>query len=234
MKEPKVLIIVPAFNEEETLTHVINDITANLPGTDIVVVNDGSSDATGAVAESLGVTALHHPYNLGIGATMQTGYKYASRNGYDIAVQVDGDGQHMANQVSALLIPIAKGEADIVVGSRFLGLGEYSPSLARGAGIRFFSKLVSAIIGEHITDTTSGFRASGKRTIKFFSGHYPDDYPEVEALVILHKLGFKIAEVPVKMSERVGGKSSITPTRSVYYMVKVLLAILIDMIKKHN
>ncbi len=232
MKEPKILIIIPAFNEAETLGYVVGDIRAHQPGTDILVVNDGSGDSTGKIAEGLGVIALHHPYNLGIGATMQTGYKYAWRYGYDIAVQVDGDGQHRADQVSALLGPIIEGRADIVVGSRFLGLGEYSPSLARSAGIRFFSKLVSTIIGEHVSDTTSGFRASGRRTIQFFNGHYPDDYPEVEALVLLHKLGFNITEVPVKMAERGGGQSSITPVRSVYYMVKVLLAILIDMIKK--
>jgi hypothetical protein len=229
---PKVLIIIPAFNEEATLATVIGDLREHVPEADIAVVNDGSGDRTGAIAEEAGVIALHHPYNLGIGATMQTGYKYALRNGYDIAVQVDGDGQHRADQLRALLAPITDEGADIVVGSRFLGLGEYSPSIARSAGIRFFSKLVSAIIGEHVTDTTSGFRASGKRTIQFFSSHYPDDYPEVETLVLLHKLGFNITEVPVKMRERAGGESSITPVRSVYYMVKVLLAILIDMIKK--
>ncbi len=232
VNEPKVLIIVPAFNEEETLAGVIADLREHMPEAGIAVVNDGSGDGTGAKAEEAGVIALHHPYNLGIGATMQTGYKYASRNGYDIAVQVDGDGQHRADQISTLLAPIKEKGADIVVGSRFLGLGEYSPSIARSAGIRFFSRLVSTIIGEHVSDTTSGFRASGKRTIQFFSGHYPDDYPEVETLVLLHKLGFDIAEVPVKMRERGGGESSITPVRSVYYMIKVLLAILIDMIKK--
>jgi glycosyltransferase involved in cell wall biosynthesis len=234
MKETdvRVLIIIPAFNEEETIGGVISDVIENAPEADIVVVNDGSRDSTRRIAEDMGVIVLNHPFNLGIGATMQTGYRYADRMGYDIAVQVDADGQHPADQIKNIVSPVLAGSADIVVGSRFLGEGGYKPSMARGAGIYFFSRLVSFILREQVTDTTSGFRASSRRCIEFFSRHYPDDYPEVEALVLLHRKGFSIMEAPVKMAERGGGVSSITPGRSVYYMIKVLLAIFVDMLKK--
>jgi hypothetical protein len=169
---------------------------------------------------------------MGIGATMQTGYKYARLKGYEVAVQVDADGQHPPDQIKHLLVPLMEGSADLVVGSRFLGKGEYTPSLARGAGISFFSRLISLILRERITDPTSGFRAASRRCIEYFSSHYPDDYPEAEALVLLHKKRFSIMEVPVKMEERGGGRSSITPGKSVYYMVKVFLAILVDMLKR--
>lgn len=232
MNENKILVIIPAYNEEVSIGSVIGDVRKNVPEADIVVVNDGSRDATGSIAERLGAAVLHHPYNLGIGATMQTGYKYARLKGYGIAVQVDADGQHPADQIRLLVKPLLEKKADIVVGSRFLGGGDYRPSFARGAGMAIFSKVVSAIIGERVSDTTSGFRASGRRCIEFFCKQYPDDYPEVEALVLLHKGGFSIIETPVKMSERAGGRSSITPMKSVYYMIKVLLAISIDLLKK--
>jgi len=229
----KLLIIIPAFNEEATISRVIASIKRHVPGADIVVVNDGSADQTSERASAAGAVVLNHLYNLGIGATMQTGYKYARSRGYGITVQVDADGQHPADQIERLVKPVAEGKADIVVGSRFLGEGDYKPSIARSAGMVFFSKLVSAVIGVKVTDTTSGFRAAGRDCIEYFASRYPDDYPEVEALVLLHKKGFSIMEVPVSMSERAGGKSSITPMKSVYYMVKVLLAILVDLIKKN-
>lgn len=229
----KLLIIIPAFNEEATISGVIASIKRHMPAADIVVVNDGSRDRTAERAASGGAIVLSHLYNMGIGATMQTGYKYALLKGYDIAVQVDADGQHPAEQIERLVKPVMEGKADLVVGSRFLGEGDYKPSIARGAGMVFFSRLVSMIIRAKITDTTSGFRAAGKKCIEYFSSRYPDDYPEVEALVLLHKKGFSIMEVPVSMSERAGGRSSITPMKSVYYMAKVLLAILVDLMKKN-
>ncbi len=228
----KLLVIIPAFNEEASLGRVISSIRENVPQADIVVVNDGSSDSTAAIAEKAGVVVLSHIYNLGIGATMQTGYRYAEVKGYDITVQVDADGQHPADQIGRIIDPIIKRRADMVVGSRFLGTGDYRPSFARSTGMAIFSRVVSAIIKERVTDTTSGFRASGRRCIRYFSYHYPDDYPEVEALVLIHKLGFSIMEVPVRMEERAGGRSSITPVKSVYYMIKVLLAIFVDLLKK--
>lgn len=230
--KPKILVIIPAFNEEASIASVLKDLRKYVPEADIVVVNDGSRDRTAHIASEFGVTVVDHPFNMGIGATMQTGYKYARQNGFDITVQVDADGQHPADQIPALIKPIIDGRADIVVGSRFLGSGDYKPSLARSAGMAIFSRVVSSIIKVKMTDTTSGFRASGRECIDFFTRRYPDDYPEVEALVLLHKKGFSIMEVPVKMYERAGGKSSITPVRSIYYMIKVLLAIFVDLLKK--
>ena len=227
-----ILVIIPAYNEEATLESVVHGIKRHLPEADIAVINDGSYDRTAAIASGLDVVLLEHPFNMGIGATMQTGYIYARRMGYDIAVQVDGDGQHPPKQIRALIQPLIENRADIVVGSRFLGEGDYRPSLARGMGMALFSRVVSTILKERITDTTSGFRAAGRGCIEFFSAHYPDDYPEVEALVLLHKMGFCIEEVPVSMNVRGGGRSSITPGKSVYYMVKVLLAIFVDLLKK--
>ncbi len=231
-KRPKILVITPAFNEEGNIGGVISAVQDNVPGADIVVIDDGSSDGTAAAARRAGVTVLSHPYNMGIGASMQTGYKYAFRNAYEIAVQVDADGQHLAGEIKHLLEPIVEKKADLVVGSRFITSSGYRASFARSTGMAFFSRLVSAIIKEKVTDTTSGFRAAGRPCIEFFSRRYPDDYPEVEALVLLHKKGFSIMEVPVKMAERTGGRSSITPAKSVYYMIKVFLAILVDMIKR--
>lgn len=229
---PRILIIIPAYNEEESLGGVIEAVKSVGPPSDILVVNDGSHDKTSSIAGRYDVTVVDHPYNMGIGAAMETGYRYALRAGYDIAVQVDADGQHPAGQIKHLVEPIIKNAAHVVVGSRFLGKGEYRPSVARFAGMALFSKLVSVILREKVTDTTSGFRAAGREVIEFFSSGYPDDYPEVEALVLLHKKGFDIMEVPVEMAGRTGGRSSITPLSSLYYMIKVLLAIFVDLLKK--
>ena len=228
----RILIIIPSYNEEATVGAVIDEVRRFVPEATILVVDDGSKDATSSKALAKGVKAVRHPFNMGVGAAMQTGYKYALRNGYDIAVQMDADGQHPAKQIRDLVAPLIRDEIDMVVGSRFLGAGEYKPSMARAAGIAIFSKVVSFIIKEKLTDTTSGFRAVNREVIEFLSRAYPDDYPEVEALVLLHKKGFAIMEVPVIMSERKGGKSSITASKSAYYMVKVLLAVFVDLLKK--
>ena len=228
----KLLIIVPAYNEEASLPGVILDLRKNIPSADVLVVNDGSRDATARVARELGVTVLDLPFNLGIGGAMQAGYQYAAQNGYNVAVQFDGDGQHIATEIEKLLRPLSAGTADIVVGSRFLEPGDYRAPAFRGIGIWIFSFVLSRILETAVTDSTSGFRAANRRVIEFFSRIYPDDYPEVEALVLLHKVDLRMAEVPVAMRERTGGTSSITPVRSVYYMTKVLLAILIDLMKK--
>ena len=227
-----ILIIVPAYNEEKSLPGVIQDITDHAAYADVLVVDDGSRDGTARLAASLGVNVLSLPFNLGIGGAMQAGYLYADRQGYDIAIQFDGDGQHKAGEIEKLLGPITSGSADIVAGSRFLIPGGYQAPLSRKIGMLIFSFLLSRILGTHVTDTTSGFRAANRRVIEYFARHYPEDYPEVETLVLLHKKRFRIAEVPVMMCERTGGRSSITAVRSVYYMVKVLLAILVDLLKK--
>ncbi len=227
-----VLIIIPAYNEKLNIRNVIEEIRDNHPGFDIVVVDDGSTDATADIARGCDVTVISLPYNLGIGAAMQTGYKYACSKGFDIAVQFDGDGQHMADQIDTLLKTLMEDKADLVVGSRFLLPEGYYTSLARLAGIKILSSVISLISGEKITDPTSGFRAANRRVMEFFRRYYPDDYPEPESIVLLKKAGFRIAEVPVLMRERQGGISSISPLRGLYYMVKVLLAVIIDTMKK--
>jgi len=228
----KILIIIPAYNEEECLPGVMQDLRSHAPNADILVVDDGSRDRTAEVARQTGVKVASLPYNLGIGGAMQTGFQYARNNGYDIAIQFDGDGQHMAAEIEILLDPLQKGRADIVIGSRFLKRGDYRPSFFRRIGISIFSTVLSAIMGIPVTDTTSGFRAVNSRVIEFFARVYPEDYPEVESLVLLHRAGMTIAEVPVRMRDRTGGRSSITPIRSAYYMIKVLLAVFVDLLKK--
>jgi glycosyltransferase involved in cell wall biosynthesis len=228
----KILIIVPAYNEEESLPGVIEDLRRHVPSADVVVVNDGSRDETTRIANDMGVKALDLPFNLGIGGAVQAGYVYAERQGYDAAVQFDGDGQHVGLEISKLLRPLEDGIADIVIGSRFLIPGIYKAPLFRSLGIRIFSFTLSRILSIVVTDSTSGFRAANRRAIKFFARMYPDDYPEVESLVLAHKINLRMIEVAVTMRERTGGKSSITPLRSAYYMAKVLMAIFIDLLKK--
>jgi hypothetical protein len=228
----KILIIVPAYNEEESLPGVIHDLRAQTPEADVLVVNDGSRDGTSRIARELGVKVLDLPFNLGIGGAVQAGFLYAHQNGYDAAVQFDGDGQHLAGEIKKLLEPLDAGRADLVIGSRFLSPGGYRAPVFRKLGIGIFSFVLSRILGMEVTDSTSGFRAANPRVIEFFARAYPDDYPEVEALVLLHKMNMRMEEVAVTMRGRTGGKSSITPMRSVYYMLKVLMAIFIDLLKK--
>ena len=228
----KILVIIPAYNEAANIGGVISALRREVPHADIVVINDGSSDATGQVAAGLGIRVVKLPYNMGIGAAMQTGYMYAADKGYDIALQVDGDGQHPPNQIQKVISPVIEGRADIAIGSRFLGEGEYVPSLARSIGIKTFSRMLSVITRQKVTDPTSGFRAVNKDVIRFYARDYPEDYPEPEAIALLHKAGFRIAEVPIRMEARVWGKSSITYFRAFYYMVKVSLAVLIDLMKR--
>lgn len=228
----KILIIVPAYNEEASLPGVIQDLREHMPSVHVVVVNDGSQDRTALIARELGVTILDLPFNLGIGGAMQTGYHYAMRNDYDIAVQFDGDGQHLAEEIKKLIEPLSAEKTDIVIGSRFLTAGAYKTPVFRKLGIRIFTCVLSRVLDIPVTDSTSGFRAVNRRVIEFFSKTYPDDYPEVESLILLHKMNLRMTEVDVSMSKRTGGRSSITPMRSVYYMTKVLMAIFIDLMKK--
>jgi glycosyltransferase involved in cell wall biosynthesis len=228
----KILIIVPAYNEEASLPGVIRDLREHIPAAEVLVINDGSRDATVRVARKMGVKVVDLPFNLGIGGAVQAGYRYAERNGYDIAVQFDGDGQHLAVEVNRLIEPIVTKQVDLVVGSRFLTTGGYKAPVFRKLGIGIFSFVLSRILDMTVTDSTSGFRAGNRRVIEFFARNYPDDYPEVESLVLLHKMNMRMVEVSTTMRERTGGKSSITPIRSIYYMTKVLMAIFIDLMKK--
>jgi glycosyltransferase involved in cell wall biosynthesis len=227
----KTLVIIPALNEEQSIGGVIDDLRKQQVQADIMVVSDGSTDRTAAIAREAGVKVLCLPHNLGIGGAMQTGYKYAVAKDYDVAVQFDGDGQHRADQLGTLLRPITEGTADVVIGSRFLGPEGYTSKLSRLVGIKIISWAVSLLCGKRITDPTSGFRAARRNVIDFYTRRYPEDYPEPEAVILLHRAGFRIAEVPTLMKERETGRSSITAARAFYYMIKVLLAITIDMIK---
>ncbi len=227
------IAIVPALNEEEAVGRVIDEIRDFDPGFDIVVVDDGSTDRTAGVAADRGAHVLRLPFNLGIGGAMQTGFRFAFEHGYDIAVQIDGDGQHDPRQLPKILEPVLSGEADLCVGSRFTGDGAYRSSFARRVGIKIFAQVVSAVVRQKLTDTTSGFRAVNRKGIALFAADYPHDYPEVEATVMLVKHNLRLQEVPVAMRERTGGASSITAVRSIYYMTKVLLAIFVGLFRRY-
>jgi len=228
----KTLIIIPAYNEASNIPIVVQDIRSNCPDADIVVVNDGSTDETEEQAIKAEVDVLTLPFNVGIGSAVQTGFRYAVENDYDIAVQFDGDGQHMASEVRNIIQPVAENKVDVAIGSRFLQVESYKIPLARKIGIRYFAILNSLIVRQKVTDNTSGFRAYNRRAIGFLAEHYPQDYPEPEAIVILKKHGFNIMETSVQMQERQHGSSSIGMIRSAYYMIKVTLAIFIDLLKK--
>lgn len=227
----KKIIIIPAYNEEMNIGNVLDDIKLHTPDIDVLIIDDGSLDSTARTARSRCARVISLPFNLGIGSAMQTGYRYAERNGYDIAVQLDGDSQHRADQLRQILRPVIDGEVDIAIGSRFLDKG-YDPEMMRLIGIRILSRVISFFVGRQMTDPTSGFRAVNRRVIEFYARYYPDDYPEPEALVLLHRAGFRMKEVPVLMRKRLMGNSSITLLRGFYYMGKVMLAIMIDMLKK--
>jgi glycosyltransferase involved in cell wall biosynthesis len=226
--------IVPALNEAGALPAVIDELRAFDPGLDVVVVDDGSVDRTAAVARSMGACVLRLPFNLGIGGAVQTGFRFAFENDYDLAVRVDGDGQHDPSQLGRLIAPVLAGEADIVVGSRFAADADgYRSSRTRRIGIRLLARVVSGIVGQRVTDTTSGFQALNKHGIALFARDYPHDYPEVEATVMVFRHRLRLIEVPVTMRERGSGRSSITSLRSVYYMVKVLLAIFVGLFRRN-
>jgi glycosyltransferase involved in cell wall biosynthesis len=227
------IAIVPALNEQETVGRVIDEMRAFDSGFDIVVVDDGSTDRTAGAAADLGAHVLRLPFNLGIGGAMQTGFRFAFEQGYDIAVQIDGDGQHDPSQLPKIVGPVLAGEADLCVGSRFTGDGAYRSSFVRRIGIKIFASVVSAVVRQKVTDTTSGFRAVNRKGIALFAADYPHDYPEVEATVMCVKHKLRLKEVPVEMRERGGGASSITALRSVYYMTKVLLAIFVGLFRRY-
>lgn len=233
MTEPRVLIIVPAYNEEASIASVLQSLQRQAPQCDIVVIDDGSKDGTAREVKKFpDVPIVRLPFNIGIGGAMQTGYKYAYRMGYDVAVQCDGDGQHPAHQIERIVEHVVRGDADLIIGSRYVTQTNYTPSLPRRVGKSLLSRIVHSIIGGGITDTTSGFRAANRAVIKIFARNYPDDYPEAEALVILHKHGLRVAEAPVDMRERQGGRTSIAAWWGGYYIVKVTLALFINVFRR--
>lgn len=221
------LLIIPAYNEAENIEKVVDNIIQNYSGYDYIIVNDGSTDETEEICIRNNYCFVSHPINLGIGGAVQTGYRYALKNHYDIAVQIDGDGQHDISYVEELIEPLIKGEADIAIGSRFITREGFQSSASRRAGIFFLSKLIQCLCLKRVKDVTSGFRAVNKNYIRIYADNYPSDYPEPEAIVSALIHGGIVREIPVIMKERTSGKSSINLYKSVYYMIKVTLAILV-------
>ena len=227
------LAIVPAYHEQEMVGKVVRDINREAPDFDVVVIDDGSTDGTAAAAEARGALVIRHPFNLGIGGAMQSGYKYALTHGYDIAVQIDGDGQHKPSYLNAMVDALhTTDEADMVTGSRFLGEPGYKVPLGRRTGNLIFSVILTTIVRRKITDPTSGYRMTNRRGIELFARDYPHDYPEVEAILMMHHHRLAIHEIHMEMNARGFGQSSIDYPRSAYYMVKVLLAIFVGLLRR--
>jgi glycosyltransferase involved in cell wall biosynthesis len=230
----KKLIIIPAYNESANIKNTVEDIINIVPDFDYIVVNDHSTDNTLQILQENHFNFVNLPINLGIGGAVQTGYMYAAQNEYDIAVQVDGDGQHDVSYLPSLLKKMMDTDADLVIGSRFIQNEGFQSTFMRRVGITYFTKLIKLLTKKTITDPTSGFRMANSRVIKKFSIDYPRDYPEPESIVSLLKEGYHIEEAAVRMKERQGGVSSIHARNSVYYMIKVSLAIWIECIRKHG
>ncbi|WP_127582230.1 glycosyltransferase family 2 protein [Paenibacillus koleovorans] len=232
MEKGKILIVVPAFNEQNNILKVIWDIREHVPEADILIVNDCSTDQTSSTARKAeGVKVVDLPYNLGIGGAVQTGFKYAYAQGYDYVVQIDGDGQHPPKEVDKLYGAMLRTGADMVIGSRFLDIKSFRTSWTRRLGIRVFYVLFRILIQTKVTDGTSGFRMYSRKGMELLSRHYSDDYPEPDAVIVLKKNGLKIHEIGVEMRHREHGKSSITPLKSLYYMAKVIVSIFFSYIR---
>ena len=230
----RIVAIVPAWNEAGAIGDVVDEILAFDSTIDVVVIDDASVDETVAIAERHGATVLPLLFNVGIGGAVQTGFRYARDEGYEIAVRLDGDGQHDASELEKLITPIRAAEADLVIGSRFVDPdGSYRPPFARRVGIRVFAGLVSLLGGQKVTDTTSGFSAMNRAGIELFATEYPHDYPEVEATLVALRSGLRLTQVQVEMRERQAGTSSITFVRSLYYIVKVTLALLVASLRRY-
>jgi len=230
--EMKLLVVIPAYNEEKSVGRVTAEVREAVPQADILVVDDGSRDGTARVARNAGAFVVSLPLNLGIGAAVQTGYIFAREMGYDIVVRIDADGQHDPAEVPRLISLLLENDTDFIVGSRFMEDRKYSTSVARGIGIRMLSALLSLITHQRVTDPTSGFQAAKRDVIAFYADEYPHDYPEPETRALLHRAGFLVKEAPVSVHRRLEGQSSITSLGSVYYMTKVTLAIIIALLRK--
>jgi glycosyltransferase involved in cell wall biosynthesis len=226
------LAVVPAYNEVATVADVIRSMREHAPGFDLIVVDDGSTDGTAEVAKAAGARVLRHPFNLGIGGAVQSGFSFALDNGYDYVVQVDADGQHDPSEIHRLIQAMESDpRIDMVCGSRFLIDGHYPAPISRRTGIHLFAFILSRIVGQRVSDPTSGFRLCNRRAIELFARDYPHDYPEVEAVLMLHFHSLRMHEVPVRMFQRGGGVSSISSGKSIYYMIKVLLAIFVGLVR---
>ncbi|HBV86868.1 MAG TPA: glycosyl transferase family 2 [Desulfosporosinus sp.] len=224
----KILAIVPALNEAANIGSVVRDLKTASPWLDVLVIDDGSTDQTAEVAYAQGAKVISLPVNLGIGGAVQTGFLYAVKNQYDVALQVDGDGQHRAEEIKKLVDPVLHGEADVTIGSRFLVKTSYKSAWPRRLGIYLLSKTIKSVVRKNFTDPTSGFRAYNQKALRIVSTHYSTDYPEPDAIVTLLKNGLRVIEISVEMDARLSGSSSITPFKSGYYMFKVSMAIILN------
>ncbi|MBR5306211.1 MAG: glycosyltransferase family 2 protein [Oscillospiraceae bacterium] len=226
----KTLVIIPCYNEQDSIVKVINNLKNNAPDVDYLIVNDCSTDNTEKILRENGFNYINNPINLGIGGGVQAGYLYAQQYGYDIAVQMDGDGQHDPKYLAKVIAPVAEGKFDMVIGSRFIEKEGFQTSFMRRFGINIISAFILILTGKRIKDTTSGFRACNRKLIEFFAKNYADDYPEPEAIMACIVNGFSVGEVAVVMEERQGGVSSIRSLKSAYYMIKVCLALIVSRI----
>ena len=226
----KTLVIIPCYNEEESIVKVIDNLKKHAPEVDYLIVNDCSTDSTEKILKENRFNYINNPINLGIGGGVQAGYLYARENGYDIAVQMDGDGQHDPKYLAKVIAPVADGTFDMSIGSRFIEKEGFQTSFMRRLGINIISTMIMILTGKRVKDTTSGFRACNRELIEFFSRNYADDYPEPEAIVSCLANGYKVGEVAVVMEERQGGVSSIRSLKSAYYMIKVCLALMVTRI----
>ncbi|MBR5509286.1 MAG: glycosyltransferase family 2 protein [Lachnospiraceae bacterium] len=227
----KKLVIIPAYNESGSIVKAVDDIRKHAPGFDYVVINDCSTDSTLSICRKHKINHVNLSVNLGIGGAVQTGYIYACQNGYDIAVQFDGDGQHDAAYLEMMAQELVSSQSDMVIGSRFIEKEGFQSSGLRRVGIRYFSVLIKLMTGKVVTDPTSGMRMVNKDVIRLYAENYPKDYPEPESVVAILRMGKKVKEVPVVMKEREEGTSSIGGFKSVYYMIKVTLAIFMERLR---
>ncbi len=230
--EIKSIVIIPAYNEEKSIVKTVQDICEHAPEFDYVIINDCSTDQTLSVCRKHHLHVLNLPVNLGIGGAVQTGFLYAYKNGYDYAVQFDGDGQHDAQYLQKMRDYMIEQNADMLIGSRFLEKEGFQSTGMRRFGIRYFSALIKLLTGQKITDPTSGMRMINRDILAMYSESYPKDYPEPESVVAIINSGKKVMEYPVIMRKRMEGTSSISPLKSVYYMIKVSLAIFLEMLRK--
>jgi hypothetical protein len=233
MTDEKILVVIPAFNEEERIGAVIRGVKQFLPEADLLVVNDGSQDRTAAVCSDAGALVVNHPFNLGVGTALQTGYKYALQKGYRYVIQLDADGQHDPSFLPLFVNKLRETEADLVIGSRFISANRDKPPFLRWVGNKVFAKILSVLIREKISDPTSGFRALKETVLRFcIRDVYGFDYPDADFLLTLHRAGFTIEEIPVEMHPRISGQSQHRGLRPVYYVIKMLLSIFVILLRK--